>query len=71
MSTTEEFARRQISLQEQIVELLKKIRDPNERYNVLCNYKADFQLLTEAIGNFESSRDVTTIENLFSTLAIR
>lgn len=67
---TEEFAKKQLALQQVITDHLKTIHDPNERYNFLCKLKIDFQLLTTAISNFESSRDSTEIEKLFTKIKI-
>jgi len=59
------YARRQLKLQVQIVNKLREIDDPDERYNFLCHLKEDYQQLTEAIGSFETSQDHSTIEDLF------
>jgi len=67
---TEEFAKKQLALQQSITEHLKTIHDPNERYDYLCKLRIDFQLLTNAISNFESSRDLTEIERLFAKIKI-
>lgn len=67
---TEQFAEKQLALQQVITEHLKTIQDPNKRYDFLCNLRADFQMLTAAISDFESSRDSSEIERLFSKIKL-
>jgi hypothetical protein len=64
------YARRQLTLQQQLLQKMREIVDPNERYNFLCDVKHDFEDLTRLIAEFEDSKDVSQIENSFKNLEI-
>jgi flagellar motility protein MotE (MotC chaperone) len=59
------YARKQLTLQNQIIVKLKEIDDPNQRYQFLCHLKEDYQQLNDAIASFETSQDHSKINHLF------
>lgn len=59
------FAEKELELQKEIINRLKKIEDPVARLEFLCNIKPAFQMLSNSIAAFKEFPNEQSIESQF------
>ena len=65
------FGKKELELQKEITDRLKKIENPSERLEYLCGIKLEFQTLSNLIANFEKIPNEEKIESYFESIRIK